>query len=85
MFLDYAGVLDGHEPTSEWNHLRAELHVLVVEGRPSKCGLTHNPSLSGAPVMRKDGSASQDDDIRAAADNAFHLARELRHITVRQQ
>jgi len=41
MFLDDAGVLHRHQPTAEWNQLRAKPHVLVVKGRLS---FAHAPS-----------------------------------------
>ena len=33
MFLDDAGVLNGHQPAGEWNHFRSESHVLIVKQR----------------------------------------------------
>jgi hypothetical protein len=41
MFLDDAGVLNGHKPAGECNHFRSESDVLIVKRRLFMCGFSH--------------------------------------------
>ena len=60
MFLDNARVLHRHEPSGEWNHLRAQPHMLAVKRRLAVFAVRHErqPRLSGSYRKQMDIDSS---------------------------